>query len=399
LTLKSMPTLEFHSAAAVFPLSSAKELAELVGSMTTIGFDPTHPIQLFEGKILDGRNRYLAARKANVAPLFAEWNDGNPFEFAWRENATRRQIDVGTKATCYVKMRKASAAWETDNQARRAAANKRRGDRQRGVPKAVASERRVSRDTRRSEADRDRARTEEAKAAGASEATMGRALALEASRPDLFERVTTREITLNEALRLKRRDEVARALRELPSEKFRIIYADPPWEYGNKDIGEGLSYGPAAGHYPPMSMAALTALDVGALAARDAVLFLWVTSPMLPQGLELMKAWGFEYKASFVWNKLSHNFGHYNSVRHEFLLLGTRGSCLPNKKTLDPSVVDLKRSKVHSAKPPEFRAMIDSMYPKGKRIELFACGALPKSWRAWGAEPGEANGRTGGERC
>ena len=65
------------------------------------------------------------------------------------------------------------------------------------------------------------------------------------------------------------------------------------------------------------------------LAAPDAVLFLWVPSPLLADGWPLIAAWGFTYKASFVWDKVKHNYGHYNSVRHELLLIAPRGSCLP----------------------------------------------------------------------
>jgi N6-adenosine-specific RNA methylase IME4 len=147
-----------------------------------------------------------------------------------------------------------------------------------------------------------------------------------------------------------------------------------------------LNYGPATGHYPPMSITALTALDIKSLALDNAVLFLWATSPLLPEGLALMKAWGFEYKASFIWNQVKHNFGHYNSVRHELLLLGTRGSCLPDNEKLHPSVVTMERSDNHSEKPSEFRDLIDSLYPRGERIELFARGPLPRNWQRWGAD-------------
>jgi hypothetical protein len=75
-----------------------------------------------------------------------------------------------------------------------------------------------------------------------------------------------------------------------------------------------------------MPIAELCALDVKARAADDAVLFLWVTSPMLEVSFQVIKAWGFQYKTSFVWDKVKHNFGHYNSLRHEFLLICTRGS-------------------------------------------------------------------------
>jgi hypothetical protein len=80
---KPMSTsIESHPAAKIFPLSTGAEFAELVASMRDRGFDPAHAIALYEGRILDGRNRYRAALAAGVEPRFARWDGGNPFDFA-----------------------------------------------------------------------------------------------------------------------------------------------------------------------------------------------------------------------------------------------------------------------------------------------------------------------------
>ena len=169
--------------------------------------------------------------------------------------------------------------------------------------------------------------------------------------------------------------EIAKAFKkkpkELPSGIYRIIYADPPWQYSDKLI-EG--YGAAEHHYSTMSIAELCEMG-SALKERmgsDAVLFLWATSPMLDDAFTVIDAWGFEYKASFIWDKVEHNYGHYNSVRHEFLLVCTRGSCTPDVPELRDSVIAIPRSEVHSQKPDYFRQLIDQLYPHGNRLELFA---------------------------
>jgi site-specific DNA-methyltransferase (adenine-specific) len=131
-----------------------------------------------------------------------------------------------------------------------------------------------------------------------------------------------------------------------------------------------------------MSIAELCAMPIPAICEDDAVLFLWVTSPLLFECQPIIEAWGFEYKTSFVWDKVKHNMGHYNSVRHEFLLICTRGSCLPDTNKLTGSVVSIERTK-HSVKPEEFRTIIDTLYPHGKRIELFARRET-KGWEAYG---------------
>jgi N6-adenosine-specific RNA methylase IME4 len=167
-----------------------------------------------------------------------------------------------------------------------------------------------------------------------------------------------------------------------PTGKYRVIYADPPWSYGNQGLQQ---YGHASYHFPTMTITELCALPMATLAEDDAVLFLWVTSPLLAECWPVIEAWGFKYKASFVWDKVKHNFGHYNSVRHEFLLICTRGRCLPDPSVLHDSVQSIERSARHSEKPPDFRAIIETMYPTGARIELFS-RASHEGWDAWGNE-------------
>ena len=164
--------------------------------------------------------------------------------------------------------------------------------------------------------------------------------------------------------------------------KYRIIYADPPWKYGS-DYQD--KFGHAKSHYSTMDLKELCDLPVKDIAMPNSVLFLWVTSPKLNWAFPIMDAWGFDYKTSFVWDKVKHNYGNYNSVRHEFLLIGGRGSATPDVKKLHDSVVSIERTEKHSQKPPFFRDLIDELYPKGDRIELFARETF-KGWKSWGFE-------------
>jgi len=184
-----------------------------------------------------------------------------------------------------------------------------------------------------------------------------------------------------EVRRYQRQQEEQIRLANTP-EKYSVFYADPPWEYGDKLI-EG--YGAAEHHYPSMSTQELCKLPIKNIAADNAVLFLWVTAPILEECFEVIKAWGFEYKTQFVWDKVKHNYGHYNSVRHELLLICTRGSYLPESNELFDSVITIERSDEHSEKPAEFRQMIETLYPTGKKIELFA-RKKAKNWEVWGDE-------------
>lgn len=171
----------------------------------------------------------------------------------------------------------------------------------------------------------------------------------------------------------------------LPEGKFNVIYADPPWKYGDTcETGGPQSQG-AAQKYPVMTIEELCNMDIPV--ADRAVLFMWVTSPILSECWPIIEAWGFQYKSSFVWDKIKHNMGHYNSVRHELLLICTRGSFLPKDKTLHDSVVSIERTK-HSEKPEEFRKIIEKMYGKASaktHLELFARKKI-QGWTAYGNE-------------
>lgn len=170
---------------------------------------------------------------------------------------------------------------------------------------------------------------------------------------------------------------------DLPDSKFRIIYADPPWQY--TDTMQHNDKMPAEDHYKTMPLDDICNMPVKGICEEDAVLFLWVTSPLLlSHAPAVITSWGFEYKANIVWNKMRHVVGHYTSVRHEHLLIATRGSCVPAKgQTSTESVQAIKAGK-HSVKPKQFRDHIDRMYPKGNRIELFARGDLPEHWTKFG---------------
>lgn len=192
--------------------------------------------------------------------------------------------------------------------------------------------------------------------------------------------------------REQRRRELAKSNADLALDrKYRVIYADPPWKYGDERTGL-VGYSAAVDHYPTMSISELQALPVKELAQDNSVLFLWATSPLLPDALSLIEAWGFTYKSSFIWDKVKHNVGHYNSVRHELLLIATRGSCTPDVKKLFDSVQVIERTDKHSEKPEEFRQIIDTLYPSNgnDRIELFRRGSAPEGWKVWGNESAAA---------
>ena len=169
----------------------------------------------------------------------------------------------------------------------------------------------------------------------------------------------------------------------LPKGKYQVIYADPPWMYAQEQHSLKEQVTTLETHYSSMLTEDICKLPIGELTGKNAVLFLWTTSPKLFEAKLVIDMWGFDYKSSMIWDKVKHNVGYYVSVRHEFLLICTKVSCLPDSKKLIDSVVSIERTK-HSEKPDRFYEIIEEMY-KGKKIELFA-RKKRRGWDSWGKE-------------
>lgn len=384
---------QFHEAANIFPMLKESDLELLAADIKKRGL--LTPILLTEGKILDGRNRYLACLRVGVEPRFEQWNGDDPYMTGWSLNVERRHLEQGSRAVLYLLMNQHREEWLQKRQALADAANRARSEAAKEQPRAIKPDGSVgfsggisadiSPEKERLPGIGGIGKGAQATAAAAhvSPAVAARAEALVNARPDLAKRVGEGEITLLEGLRLKKKDEVINNHRPLEG-KYRVIYADPPWKYGDSRIELEGTTG-AERHYPTMSIPDLCALPVKNIAEDNAVLFLWVTSPLLEECFAVIKAWGFEYKTSFIWDKVKHNMGHYNSVRHELLLVCTRGSCLPDTKELHDSVIEIERSDKHSEKPAYFRQLIDNLYTVGNRIELFSRSPAV-GWYSWGNE-------------
>src|SRR3990167_10634174 len=150
-------------------------------------------------------------------------------------------------------------------------------------------------------------------------------------------------------------------------DRYNIIYADPPWSWrAYSEKGEGRS---AKNHYNVMSLEDIKALPVGDWADKDSVLFLWAIDPMLPQALEVIRSWGFEYKTvGFYWvkqNAKSPGFftglGYYTRANPEQCLLATRGNGLVRVDKSVQKLVIEPRGK-HSQKPDEVRNRIVKLF-------------------------------------
>jgi len=165
-------------------------------------------------------------------------------------------------------------------------------------------------------------------------------------------------------------------------QSYRVIYADPPWEYHNKRTGGSMNSG-AASKYPVMTLKELVDLPVRKIADPESVLFLWATVPLLQEGLVLLNMWGYEYKTAVFWRKImSLGLGFWFRGQVELCILGIRGDIKPFR--LQRANFIQAKALRHSEKPEEMRQLIEATGLE-PRIELFARKEAP-GWDCWGNE-------------
>lgn len=194
-----------------------------------------------------------------------------------------------------------------------------------------------------------------------------------------------KELTISTALRvveaIKHQAMVEeKRTRPLPSAHYRVICADPPWQYDNSGFDIA-----ASNLYPTMPLAEICALPIASLATDSTVLFLWATNPLLPEALQVLAAWGFTYKTNLAWIKdHGRGKGWFLRSKHELLLIGVRPET-PHPMVRPDSCFEAERGPVHSRKPQRAYDLIEQMYD-APRIELFAREVRP-GWDVWGNEP------------
>jgi N6-adenosine-specific RNA methylase IME4 len=189
-----------------------------------------------------------------------------------------------------------------------------------------------------------------------------------------------------------RRDARERVLGEcqqaLPDKRYGLIVADPEWRFEPRSRETGMSRA-ADNHYPTSETEAIAARDVASIAAKDCILALWATAPMLPDALKVMVAWTFEYKTHLIWYKKRNGKGrgpgYWATGEHELLLIGTRGKVVAPATAMCRSVIAALVGK-HSAKPEIFLEILEKQFPTLPKIELNRRGKPRKGWDAWGLE-------------
>jgi len=184
-------------------------------------------------------------------------------------------------------------------------------------------------------------------------------------------------------------DTILDLARHTAGRRFHTVLADPPWRFANR-TGKMAPEHKRLNRYETMRLDDICALPVCELTVEPAHLYLWVPNAMLPDGLKVMEAWGFEYKSNIIWHKVrkdggpdGRGVGFYFRNVTEVLLFGIRGK---NARTLGPGRSQVNfiasRKREHSRKPDEQYDIIENCSP-GPFLEMFARGVRP-DWFYWG---------------
>jgi len=330
-----------------------------------------------EGRVLDGRNRYRACEELDLEPEMEALDASiDPVRYVVSVNVLRRHLDESQRAMVAARLATLAQGARTDIASIEAMSQ----------PKAAALLNVGRASVQRAEKVQTRGVPEVAAMVDAGEMPVSAAAELvdrpAAEQKEVVDRVkggTARHV--RDALRqIDYETKTETDLGEVAG-LYDVVLADPPWTYGNSGFK-----GAAADHYPTMETDDICALPVKDHTIEASVLFLWVTNPLLEDGLRVLKAWGYEYKTNIAWVKdKGTHLGFYVNGYHELLLIGVRGSMLPYDKPLPRSVLESPRRK-HSQKPDEVYDMIEKMYPGLSYLEMFARSER-EGWKQWGNEP------------
>lgn len=374
----------WHPYADLFPWIEGAAFNELKADIAKNGV--LEPIVFLDGAVLDGRNRYVAARELGIEYPRVEYDGDDPLGFVIAKNLARRHLSEsqrgmvakrletlkqgrpGKDANLHVSRDRAA---EMLNVSPRTVATAAKVLEQ-GAPELIAAVEtgQVSVSAAADVASLPKQEQAEVVARGEKE-ILEKAKEIRAERADK-KRAARTELLV----------ELSNRNAPLPQDRrYPIIYADPPWQYDFSPSNDRS----VENHYPTMPIEDICAMDVASLATPDAMLFLWAPPSFIKKGIMVLEAWGFELATSMVWVKNKIGTGIYVRQRHEYLLLGKRGQPITPRPGSQPdSVIEAPRGP-HSEKPEQVYGLIEQMYPGLPKIELFSRSPR-EGFDAWGNE-------------
>lgn len=371
--------LAYHPYANIFPLLKGAEFDDLVADIAANGLLELITVDA-RNQILDGRNRYRACLQSGVKPLFEPYTGDDPLGFVISRNLRRRHLDESQRDMVAARIATLKQGGQTNppnggfSQSDAAAAL---NVSVRGVQRGTKVLNSGNEALIQSVDDGKIPVSVAANLADAPAEVQQRAI----DDPKIAHMVAkqarraAREVELAEA--------TERARERLGTlQLFSVICADPPWRF--EPWSEAGMDRAADNHYPTVTIKDLMAMKPPA--AKNSVLYLWGTVPMLWEAMLLIQKWGYIYKSHCVWHKDKIGTGYWFRDLHELLLVATRGDVpAPAPGTQPPSVIPGPVTQ-HSVKPDCFYDMIEGLYPNQDWLEMFARGEPRDGWAQWGNE-------------
>lgn len=369
-----MQNIPFHEIADIFPLIHGKEFVDMKADIAANGVHES--IVMYEGQILDGRNRFRACQETGVQPEFVEYTESDPVGYVISLNLHRRHLDSDQKAACGIDTLPLYEKQAKKRQAKNALNNQPQSQNAEIIP----------------ESEKGESRDKVAEHFGTNPRYVSDLKKIKAEDPEAFEEIKSGKKKLVHVKREKkeqkreqqRNENRAKISSTSEPEKltgcYSTIVIDPPWDWG--DEGDNDQLGRARPDYSTMSIDELKELPVGDLSDDNAHIYLWITNRSLPKGFDLLEAWGFRYITVITWVKPHFGMGNYFRGQTEQILFGVKGSLPLNRKD-QGTVFNAKRGpNGHSSKPVELYDLIESCSP-GPYLEMFS-RADRKDWIHWG---------------
>jgi N6-adenosine-specific RNA methylase IME4 len=353
-----MEVMQSHELANLFPMMSDEEFTALVEDMRCNGYDTNSPIVAYEGKILDGRNRWKASQVVGVTPPIIEFNHGgDPLVFVIQKNLHRRHLNETQRAG--VAKRIANISHGGDRRSEQAA----------NLPLGKVTQ------------------SKAAELMNVSDRTLRTYRAVAEAAPELVPLMDSGKMSANKAWTETRKMENKRALESIEVQEakalegvYDVIVIDPPWQMEKIEREERPNQ--TEFDYPTMSLTEISSMGIPA--SDNCHVWLWTTQKFLPHALGIFAAWKVDYVCTFVWHKPGGfqvvGLPQYNC---EFVLYGRVGSPMFIDTKAFSTCFNAPRGK-HSEKPEEFYNTVRRV-TAGRRLDMFNRRKI-EGFYGWGKE-------------
>lgn len=367
---------EYHTYANIFPLIEGGQFDELKEDIKTHGL--LQPVILYEGKILDGRNRYRACLAIGLEPRYEQYEGIDPLGYVISLNLKRRHMTKEQLAAVAVQ----NEALLSDLQAR-ARERQKATQIKSGAAPTVAQK----------VAEPKESLQQLAEVFQTNKQYVKEAKAVKERAPEAFAAVVKGDKGLRDAYQDLKKDErravIAAQIEQIKEEgitpidgKYEVIVIDPPWRYDDTEIP---NYAPNGNRgtspYPTMSMEEIRNIKIPC--SDNCVLWLWTTNYFMKDAFTLLKEWGFENKTILTWVKNRYGTGKWLRSQTEHCILAIKGTPIYNRDAAaSKSTVLMADMREHSRKPDEFYALVEELCV-GHRLDYFAREQRP-GWSTYG---------------